>query len=137
MTGVQTCALPIWLSGGRARPLGAPNDIRGGPSGTALPQSKIPPRIGIITVLSLGLALLVVGCGGNAAQQQAYEKAAKAEQQITAENAPALVTEYKQVIALQPGSEWAKKAQTRIEALEARVKAEELHKSVFQEHGID
>lgn len=88
------------------------------------------------TAFLLGLALSAGGCG-NAAQQQAYEKAAKAEQQITTENTPALITEYRKVIALQPGSEWAGKAQARIEALEARVKAEELHKSVFQEHGID
>lgn len=90
----------------------------------------------ILSALSIGLALLVGGCG-NAAQQKAYEQAAKMEQQLTAENAPAIITEYKQVITLQPGTEWAKKAQARIEAVEARVKAEEQHKSVFQEHGVD
>ena len=90
----------------------------------------------IYSTLLIGLALLVAGCG-NAAQQQAYEQAAKAEQQITAENVSAIIAEYKRVIVLQPGSGWAKKANARIEALEARVKAEEQHKSVFQEHGID
>jgi outer membrane protein assembly factor BamD (BamD/ComL family) len=90
----------------------------------------------VVSTFSIGLALLVGGCG-NSAQQKAYEQAAKAEQQLTAENASAIIAEYKQVIALQPGSEWARKAQARIEALEARLKAEELRKSVFQEHGID
>ena len=90
----------------------------------------------ILSAFSLGLTLFVLGCG-NAAQQKAFEQATKAERQLTAENAAAIVAEYQQVIALQPGSEWAKQAQARIEAVEARVKAEELHKSVFQEHGID
>jgi len=86
--------------------------------------------------LAVSLMLFVVGCG-NSAQQKAYLQAEKAEQQLTAENSAAVVTEYKQVIALQPGSEWAGKAQARIAAIEARTKAEELHKSVFQEHGVD
>ena len=97
-------------------------------------QKFSPKRI--LSVLSIGLVLLVVGCG-NSAQQKAYEQSVKAEQQLTAENAVVIVAEYKKAIALQPGSEWAKKAQVRIEAVEARMKAEELHKSVFQEHGID
>ena len=88
----------------------------------------------ILSALLIGLAL--GGCG-NAAQQQAYEQAFKAEQQLTAENARAIVSEYQRAIALQPGSDWAKKAQARIEAVEAKTKADELHKSVFQEHGID
>lgn len=86
--------------------------------------------------LSLGLALLVVGCG-QSAQQKAYEQAMQAEQQLTTENAATIIAAYKQVIAQQPGSEWANKARARIEAVEARTKAEELHKSVFQEHGVD
>jgi GTP cyclohydrolase II len=89
-----------------------------------------------VATLGLVLALAVAGCG-DSAQQKAYEQAAKAEQQLTAENASAIVAEYKQAISLKPGSAWAKKAQERIEAVEARVKAEELRKSVFQEHGID
>lgn len=90
----------------------------------------------MVSTLAIGLALFVVGCG-NSTQQKAYEQAAKAEQQLTAENTSAIIAEYKQVIALQPGSEWGRKAQARIEAVEARVKAEELRKSVFQEHGVD
>jgi len=86
--------------------------------------------------LILGLALLAGGCG-NSAQQKAYEQAAKAEQQLTAENAAAVVADYRRVIALQPGSDWAGKARARIAAVEARLKAEELRKAVFQEHGID
>jgi len=82
------------------------------------------------------LALAVGGCG-DSAQQKAYEQATKAEQQLTAENASAIIAEYKQVISLQPSSGWAQKAKERIEAVEARVKAEELRKSVFQEHGVD
>ena len=90
----------------------------------------------VVSALSLGLALLVLGCG-NAAQQKAYEQAAQKEQQLAAENAPALIAEYQQVIALQPGSDWARKAQARIEAVETCEKAAELHKSIFQEHGVD
>ena len=90
----------------------------------------------ILFALGIGLALFVVGCG-NSAQQKAYEQAARAEQQLTAENAATVVADYKRVIALQPGSAWARKAQARIAAVEARVKAEELRKTVFQEHGID
>ena len=97
-------------------------------------QAFSPKRIS--SALLIGLVLFVGGFG-NAAQQKAYEQAAKAEQQLTAENASAIITEYRQTIALQPGSEWARKAEARIEAVEARVKAEELRKSVFQEHGID
>lgn len=87
-------------------------------------------------ILGFGVALFVAACG-NHAQQQAYEQAVKLEQNFSVENAPALVAEYQQVIALQPGSEWAGKAQARIAAVETRLKAEELHKSVFQEHGVD
>jgi hypothetical protein len=87
-------------------------------------------------ILGTSLALFVAGCG-DSAQQQAFEQAAKAEQQFAAENAPTIIADYRRVIALQPGSEWAKKAQERIAAMEARLKAEELRKSVFQEHGID
>ena len=86
--------------------------------------------------LCIGLAFFAGGCG-KSAQQQAYEQAAMAEQRLTAENAAVIIAEYRQLITLQPGSEWARKAQARIEAVEARVKAEELRKSVFQEHGVD
>ena len=90
----------------------------------------------MVCSLAIGLALFAGGCG-RSAQEQAYEQAAKAEQQLTAENASAVIAEYKKTIALQPGSEWARKAQARIEAVEARMKAAELHKNVFQEHGVD
>lgn len=97
------------------------------------------PAMNLRTVgfaLGIGLALFAAGCG-NSAQQKAYEQAAKAEQQLAAENAATVVAEYKRVIALQPGSDWARKAEARIAAVEARAKAEELRKSVFQEHGVD
>jgi hypothetical protein len=90
----------------------------------------------LVPVMAVGLVLLVSGCG-NTAQQQAYERAMQAEQQMTSENAPALVADYRRVIALEPGSRWARQAEERIAAVEARIKAEELHKSVFQEHGVD
>ncbi len=93
-----------------------------------------PP--GLIGALALGLALLAGGCG-NSAQQTAYAQAEKAEQHLTAENAAAIIAQYQQVIALEPGSAWARRAHARIEALEARAKAEEQRKNVFQEHGVD
>lgn len=71
------------------------------------------------------------------APQAAYKQAANAEQQLNSENTPAIIAEDKRVIALQPGSEWVRKAQARIEAVEARAKTEEQRKNVFQEHGID
>jgi len=90
----------------------------------------------IVSVLTFGFTLLISGCG-NSAQKEAYEHAARAEQQMTPENTSAIVAEYKQVIALKSDSEWAKKAQARIDAVEAKTKADELHKNVFQEHGVD
>lgn len=86
--------------------------------------------------LALALALGGLGCG-NAAQQQAYEQAVKAEQQLTAENAPAVRAAYQRVIALQPDSACARQARARLAVVEARVQAEELRKSVFHEHGVD
>jgi hypothetical protein len=88
------------------------------------------------STLLLGLALFIGGCG-NAAQQKAYEHAAQMEQQCTAETAPGIIAEYRKVIALEPDSGLAKKSHERIAAVEARVKAEEQRKDVFQEHGID
>ena len=87
-------------------------------------------------LIGMTVGLVVSGCG-QSAQQKTYEQAAQKEQQLTAENAAAIIAEYKQVITLQPGSDWAKKAQARIDAVEAKTKADELHKSVFQEHGVD
>jgi len=89
-----------------------------------------------VPAVALGLSLLVSGCG-NRAQQAAYECAAQAEQHLTVENAPALLADYRRVIAIEPNTAWARKAEERIAAVEARVKAEELHKAVFQEHGVD
>lgn len=90
----------------------------------------------LLPVLVAGFVLFVSACG-NRAQQQAYERAVQAEQQMTVENAPALLADYQRVIALDTRSSWARKAGERIAAIEARVKAEELHKTVFQEHGVD
>lgn len=87
-------------------------------------------------LLLAGLVLLASGCG-NAAQEQAYARAEQAERSFTAETAPAIIAEYKRVIALEPGSGWAKKAAARIQAVEARRQAEETRKDVFQEHGVD
>src|ERR1035437_8973803 len=87
----------------------------------------------ILAGLLVRLVVIVRGFG-NTRQPAALQPAAKAEQQFTADNAAAIIAEYKRVIALQPGSEWARKSQARVEALEARVKAEELPKAVFQEH---
>jgi hypothetical protein len=83
-----------------------------------------------------GLALGVAGCAPSA-QQQAYDLAARTELQAAPENTAAVIAAFQQVIALQPDSAWAGKARARIEAAEARRQSDELHKSVFQEHGVD
>jgi hypothetical protein len=106
------------------------------PSGRFNQRLHTGSRTLLFSALALGLALAVVGCS-NRAQQQAYERAAQAEQHLTVENAPALIADYRRVITLKPGSTWAGKAEERIAAVEARMKAEELHKAVFQEHGVD
>jgi len=93
-------------------------------------------RAALVLALVIGFTIFAGGCG-KSAQQKAYEQAAEKEQQLTAENAAAIIAEYKQLIALEPDSEWAKKAQAHVAALEAKAKAEELHKSIFQEHGVD
>ncbi|HMD60607.1 MAG TPA: hypothetical protein VKG78_04215 [Opitutaceae bacterium] len=81
-------------------------------------------------------ALLAGGCGS--AQERAYENAARMEQQLSADRLGAAVAEYQRVIRIEPGTPWAKKAQERIDAVQARIqKADELHKSVFHENGID
>lgn len=87
---------------------------------------------------SLGAALLLGACG-DSAQKQAYEHAVRLEQETPSgpEHAHALIAGYQRVIRLEPGSVWAKKAQARIDALQAAAKAEETRKAVFQEHGID
>lgn len=89
-----------------------------------------------LSVFLASCAFVVAGCD-NAVQRQAYEAVAKKESQLAADQAPALIAEYQQVIRLAPGSTWAKQAQLRIDSIKRRVSADELHKSVFQEHGID
>jgi hypothetical protein len=97
---------------------------------------KTPPITARLLSLTLLPALLTAGCG-DPTQAQAYARAEQAEQQFTTETAPALIVEYRRVIALAPGSSLAQKAEARIRVLEARLKAEETHKEVFQEHGVD
>jgi hypothetical protein len=88
-------------------------------------------------VLALVLAVtLLAGCG-NAAQREAFEQAERAGQQVTAQTLDSVVAAYRHVIALEPGSDLAKKAEERLRAIEARKKADEAHKAVFQEHGVD
>ncbi len=77
-----------------------------------------------------------VGCS-DSTQARAYARAEAAERQFTVEAAPAIIEEYRRVAALEKGSEWARRAEARIKAVEARVQAEETHKQVFQEHGVD
>lgn len=94
----------------------------------------------LLCALPVALALLSGGCG-NAAQKDAYENAVKMEQPLSSDRAAAIIAEYQKVIRMEPGSEWARKAQTRIEAVQAKIaakqKADELQKSVLQESGID
>ncbi len=92
----------------------------------------------LFSVASLFLALLAAGCG-NAEQKSAYDRALALEQRqsISAETAPALVAEYQKVIRFDSTSSWAKKARERIATVQARAAADELHKNVFQEHGVD
>ena len=106
------------------------------PSGKSDQRLPTGSRSLLLSALVLVFALAVAGCG-NRAQQQAYERAVQAEQHLTVETAPALIADYRRVIALEPNTAWARQAGERIAAVEARVKAEELHKAVFQEHGVD
>ena len=89
----------------------------------------------VVGVCAIGAALLFGACG-NAAQKEAYEKAVKMDQ-LPGDHATALVMEYERVVRMEPDSAWARKAQARIDAIKAQAKADELHKSVFQEHGVD
>jgi len=90
----------------------------------------------LAVALATGLGLGLGGCG-NAAQERAFAHTRQREDLVTAETAPGIIQEYHQVIALDPGSTWAKEAATRIAAVETRVRAEEQRKAVFQEHGVD
>jgi hypothetical protein len=86
--------------------------------------------------IALGLILAASGCG-HSAQETAYLNAERREREAAVEAAPDVIADYRRVIALEPGSRWAKQAAARIAALEARQQAEETRKSVFQEHGVD
>ena len=98
---------------------------------------KTPPlRLRLLVPLLAAVLALAAGCG-NSEAARAYAHAEQAEKQFTLETAPAIIAEYRRVAALAPGSSWAKRAGERIQALEARVHAEETHKHVFQEHGVD
>lgn len=115
---------------------------RVGPTGAAACGSRAlhlsNPFRPAIAVLGLLCAVLCLASAcGNAEQAQAYARAEQAEQRFSLETAPAIIADYRRVIALDPESDWAKKAGTRIQAVEARVRAEETHKEVFQEHGVD
>ncbi|AOS45605.1 hypothetical protein Verru16b_02688 [Lacunisphaera limnophila] len=91
-----------------------------------------------LVALALWLILQLAGTGcGQSTQETAYLNAEQREREAAVEAAPEVIAEYRRVIALEPGSRWAKQAATRIAALEARHQAEETRKSVFQEHGVD
>ena len=94
------------------------------------------PLKAALAALVIALTGFIAGCG-DSVQKTAYEHAVALEQQLPVDRAPAIIAEYREVIRLEPGSAWATQAQTRIDAVQAKVKAEELRKSVFHEHGID
>lgn len=82
--------------------------------------------------------LMLCACGGDVSpQQRAYEQALQMEEQYSLETAPAILTEYRKTIAMEAGTRWAELAQARIDAVEAQMKADEQHKDIFHEHGID
>ena len=88
-------------------------------------------------VVFASLFLFACGTSENPMQKQAYENALKLEQSYTFETAEAILVEYRKVIAIEPGTRLAEKAETHLKAVEERLKADEQHKSVFHEHGID
>lgn len=97
-----------------------------------------PPRLIRFFPAALLFALLAVGAGcRDSAQARAYARAEAAERQFTVEAAPAIIEQYRRAAALDPGTDCARRAEARIKAVEARVQAEETHKQVFQEHGVD
>jgi hypothetical protein len=112
---------------GGARPAAIPGGFHGLSGGR---------HLCVVLGLLFSVLCLCSGCG-NAEQAQAYARAEQAEQRFSLETAPAIIADYRRVIALDPKSDWAKKAGARIHAVEARVRAEETHKDVFQEHGVD
>ncbi len=85
------------------------------------------------------VALLLVplaGCG-NSAQKEAFARATQLEEQTPLDRSAVVLAEYRRAIQIDPASSLARRARQRMEALEARVKAEETHKEIFQEHGVD
>ncbi len=97
-----------------------------------------PPRLIRLFPAALLCAVLAVGAGcRDSTQARAYAQAEAAERQFTVEAAPAIIEQYRRAAAFDRGSEWARRAEARIKAVEARVQAEETHKQVFQEHGVD
>lgn len=104
---------------------------------SSLPAWSSPIRRSVAVFgLLCSVLCLSPGCGPNE-QARAYARAEQAEQRFTVETAPAVIADYRRVIALDPDSDWARKAGARIQALEARVRAEETRRDVFQEHGVD
>lgn len=86
--------------------------------------------------MALALIFAATACKENS-QSKAYDRATEREQHFTTEAAPAIVAQYQAVIRIEPNSAWATRAKRRIEAVQARLTAEEQHKAVFQEHGVD
>lgn len=99
-------------------------------------RPRTPRRWLTALALLLALGAGAAGCG-RSAQAMAYARAEEAERHFTTETAPAIIADYQRVIALDPTTDWAKKAGGRIQALQARVRTQETHKDVFQEHGVD
>ncbi len=83
------------------------------------------------------LFLFACGSSENPIQKQAYENALKLEESYTFETAETILAAYRKVIAIEPGTRLAEKAEIQLKAVEERLKADEQHKSVFHEHGID
>ncbi len=94
----------------------------------------------LCTLCLVLLSLSLAACAGkreNAAQRHAFENALKLEQHYSFETAETILSKYRIVIAMEPGTSIAREADQHLQAVEARFKAEEQHKSVFHEHGID
>jgi type IV pilus biogenesis protein CpaD/CtpE len=86
------------------------------------------------------LTLSLAGCG-DSTQRAAYENAVKLEKQLPVDRLGEVVPEYQKVIRLAPDSNLAHEAQSRLDAVQARIhsaqKTEELNQSVFHQTGID
>ena len=97
---------------------------------------KIRASVLIATLTVLTAIYFMTGCGFTE-QRRAYERAVTAEQQATPEHFAEIVAQYEQVARMHPGTKWADKAEEHAKALRAKLSSDELHKSVFQEHGVD